>query len=408
VCSPRRGDGRPTIDRDRRAHAGDRAAGGGFALKLDPHSAVDDLRIGEHVGKVVDRPSRNLHGLEPGGELRPLESRGEAEEMRDQLVTVAHPIRVGLVFRVLRQVRLAENPTQFGELAVVTGRDDDMAVGDREHLVGHHHGVRIAEPLRNFSGHEEAERLVGEHAHLDVQQRDVDVAAASGLFALGERRENADHRIDAAEDIGERDADPHRLAIRRSRNRHDPAHALDQQIIAGAMRIGPVLAKARDRAVDKTGVEARKVFIVEAELSETPDLEVLDQDVGARRQLAHDLAAFLGLEVHLDRALAAVRRVVIGGAEIAAIGGRHEGWPPAPRVVTRACSLDFDDLGAEVGEHLATPGPRQDAGKLEHAQTGQWTRHRFRSSHDGRARRPVGWVWCGLTSRLCLYLACWF
>jgi hypothetical protein len=44
-----------------------------------------------------------------------------------------------------------------------------------------------------------------------------------------------------------------------------------------------------------------------------------------------------------------------------------EGRPPAPRVVARALALDLDDVGAEIGENLPGPGPRQDAGQFEHA-----------------------------------------
>jgi hypothetical protein len=57
----------------------------------------------------------------------------------------------------------------------------------------------------------------------------------------------------------------------------------------------------------------------------------------------------------------------IGGAEMAAVGGLDEGRSPAPRVVARALALDLDDVGTEIGENLPSPGPRQDAGKLEHA-----------------------------------------
>ena len=60
---------------------------------------------------------------------------------------------------------------------------------------------------------------------------------------------------------------------------------------------------------------------------------------------------------------------------MAAAGGGHEGWAPAAGVIAQALALDLDHVGAEVGEDL--PGPRagQDTGKLQHTQTGQWSRH---------------------------------
>ena len=83
--------------------------------------------------------------------------------------------------------------------------------------------------------------------------------------------------------------------------------------------------------------------------------------------LRDDAPAVLALEIELDRALAAVGGMEIGGAEMAAVGRLHERRPPAAGVVAGALALDLDDVGAEIGENLAGPGPGQDAGELEHA-----------------------------------------
>src|SRR5205085_11976648 len=113
------------------------------------------------------------------------------------------------------------------------------------------------------------------------------------------------------------------------------------------------------------------------DLGEPARLEVLDPHVRAWRQLLDDARAVRGLEVRLDRALAAVGRVEIGGAEMLAVLAFDERRAPGAGVVAGAAALDLDHVGAEVGEHLAGPWPRQDAGELEHAQTGQRTRHRW-------------------------------
>ena len=77
-----------------------------------------------------------------------------------------------------------------------------------------------------------------------------------------------------------------RLAVGRAGQVHEAAHALRHQVVAGARRIGAGLAEAGDRAVDQARVVAREARIVEAELGEPADLEVLDQHVGARGELA--------------------------------------------------------------------------------------------------------------------------
>ena len=61
----------------------------------------------------------------------------------------------------------------------------------------------------------------------------------------------------------------------------------------------------------------------------------------------------------------------IGGAEMAAVGRRHERRAPAAGVVAGALALDLDHVGAEIGQKLSGPRPRQDAGEFEDAQTGQ-------------------------------------
>ena len=45
----------------------------------------------------------------------------------------------------------------------------------------------------------------------------------------------ADRRVDAGEDVGEGDADLLRLAVRVAGQVHDAAHALDHEVVAGAV-----------------------------------------------------------------------------------------------------------------------------------------------------------------------------
>ena len=108
--------------------------------------------------------------------------------------------------------------------------------------------------------------------------------------------------------------------------------------------------------------------------------------------LRDDALAVLGLEVELDRALAAVGGVEIGGAEMAAVRGLDERRAPAAGVVAGALALDLDDVGAEVGEHLPGPGPGQDAGQFENADAGEWFRHRnpWTLLRHSSGRAPTG------------------
>ena len=153
------------------------------------------------------------------------------------------------------------------------------------------------------------------------------------------------------------------------------AHALRHEVVAGPPGVRSVLAEAGHRAIDQPRHFRREAFVVEAELGEPADLEILDQHVGARGEFFDDPAALFALEIELDRALAAVGAVKIGGAEMAAVGGGNKRRAPGAGVVAGALALDLDHVGAEIGKDLPGPRPGQDAGKLQDAQTGQRTRH---------------------------------
>ena len=119
----------------------------------------------------------------------------------------------------------------------------------------------------------------------------------------------------------------------------------------------------------------REVRVVEAELGERADLEVFQHHVGAGGELLDDAPPLFAVEIKLDRPLAAIGAVEIGGVEVTAVGAGHERRPPGPGVVADALAFDLDHVGAEIGEDLPGPRTRQNTGKLEHAQTGQRTWH---------------------------------
>src|SRR5439155_21791730 len=131
-----------------------------------------------------------------------------------------------------------------------------------------------------------------------------------------------------------------------------------------------------------------EALVVEAEFGQAADVEILDHAFGARHDLAHDALAFGGLEIELDRALAAVGAVEIGRTEVAAIGCRDKRRAPGAGIVAGTFALNLNDVGAEVGQNLPGPWPRQDAGQLQHTHSGQWTRHRGTPWQRRTAERP--------------------
>ena len=103
------------------------------------------------------------------------------------------PPDIAFVFGILRELGRAQHIAEVGVLVVVAGRDDGVAVGDRENLIGHDIGVRIADALGHLAGNEIIERLVRQHADGGIDQRGVNIAASAGLLALRQRGQDADH-----------------------------------------------------------------------------------------------------------------------------------------------------------------------------------------------------------------------
>ena len=174
-----------------------------------------------------------------------------------------------------------------------------------------------------------------------------------------QRCENTDCCIQAGHEIGHRDPGlegRRRLSISaETGHAHQPAHGLDDGVVARTVPVRACLAKAGDGAIDKARIDGRQFGVAQAMLFERSDLIVLDQHVRSANQLANDLAARRLGEIECDRALATV-----AGGEIGRFGRgvalhvRHEGRPPSPAVIAPTTALDLHDIGAEIGQKLGT------------------------------------------------------
>src|SRR5436853_7031513 len=106
-------------------------------------------------------------------------------------------------------------------------------------------------------------------------------------------------------DIDNRDTDTRR-AVRPAGDGGKPAFGLDQQIVCLAMRVGPLVAIARDRAADQPWVILAQPLQRKPELVHRTGFEVLEQDVGAGDQVLELRAAILAGKVDYNGILATV------------------------------------------------------------------------------------------------------
>ena len=360
---------------------GDAGHGSRRALRqVDPEPARLGLRVGENLVEVVDRPAGDADRFERGDPrvLRP--GQHHLGERRDQRVAVLDPPGIGPETRVPGELGPPAGLAEPGELGVVADRDDDIVVGRLERLVGNHVGMRVAHPRRRLAGGEIVHRLVGGRRHRDVEQRHVDMLAFAGALTLAQGGQRRDRGVEPGQHVGDGDAHLLRAAARQvvalAGDRHQPAHRLDEEIVARAVGIGPGLAEAGDRAVDQPGIDRAQILVAEPVAGEPAALVVLQQDVGGRDQPADDLLSPGRGEVEGDRFLAPIGAVEIGRVgDLAAVLGDDEGRPPQAGVVAGAGALDLDHLGAEIGHRLGGPGAGQDAAEIEDPEAGKRPRH---------------------------------
>ena len=190
----------------------------------------------------------------------------------------------------------------------------------------------------------------------------------AGALALVQRGKDRSNRIKPGEEIGNRHAGALRLAIGVAGDRHQPGHALNDVVIAGAMRIGPVLPETGDRAIDKARIDLREARIIQPVFRQPADLEVLDQDIGLARQCTHPRLPILGAEIGDDARLATIAGVEIGRRAVALA---IDEWRTPGAGIIAPGAFDLDHLGTEIGQRLPRPRAGKNARELDHLETGE-------------------------------------
>ena len=246
--------------------------------------------------------------------------------------------------------------------------------------------MAVAKAPRLIARDEIVHGLIAQHRDLRVQQSAINIGALAGFVTAQQGRLNGVGGVEARVDIGDGHAGFRGGTIGLAGEMHGAAHALHQKIIARTLCVGPILPKARDRAIDQAGVQPAQARVVEAIFGEAPHLEILDDDVGLHRQALDEGAALRRLEIRLDATLAAIAGVVIGGAEVLAIMALQKGRAPLARIVARPAPLHLHHVGPEVGEQLPAPGTGENARELQHAKMGEGF------GRGGQVRSPCGAV----------------
>ncbi len=124
--------------------------------------------------------------------------------------------------------------------------------------------------------------------------------ALTCAVALVQYREDGLGRVHAREHVDRGDAELQRPLAFLAVGGHEPALALHDQVVAWPVTFVAEHRVAGNGAVDQTGVVPAQVVIAQPHLLRAAVLEVLDDDVRARREVARELDARGVLQIDAD------------------------------------------------------------------------------------------------------------
>jgi len=154
-----------------------------WMLNLVDHTSRQHLRVAKCLGNVIDGRKRHafaFQSLQPKPVVLRLQTVGQNP---DQLISVRHPVPVGLVFWVLTQGIQLHDSAECPKLSIIAGTDHDVRVAGLEDLIRYNRRVGGTHPLGFLTGDEIAGANVGQSRDLGLEQGAVDVLAESGSVA---------------------------------------------------------------------------------------------------------------------------------------------------------------------------------------------------------------------------------
>ena len=319
------------------------------------HPAGGDARRAEPVDPVLYR------GVRQGR----LDAGRQVVTVRDAQGVVSEPHVVGVDAHHRR-----ERPPLGG------AGHADLQVGVRagEEAVGSDGRMVVANRLGHLPRDRPPGSLERVHPHHGGQQARPHDAAATGALTLVEGRQHSDETRHACQQVGDRHADPGRLA-RVTGKAHEPRLTLGHLVVAGPRALGTVVAEPADRQHHEARVDLVQTLRGEPEPVEDPGTVVLHEDVGPGDELVEQPPSVVAAQVSSDRLLVAVAGQEVGGHR--RLRRPDEGRTPRPRVVA-VRGLDLDDAGTEVAHRHAGMRTGEGSSEVDDEQSVQRSRHAHR------------------------------
>ena len=135
------------------------------------------------------------------------------------------------------------------------------------------------------------------------------------------------------------------------------AQCLYDRVIDAALRVWPLFAKTTDRHINEAFIARAQDLLAKAHTVYCARSEILNEHIRLVRQFHQNFFAGVGFQIKRDRFLAAIARIKNRVHPI--MRGRHMAH------LFAMIGLDFDDLGALVGQHHGRCRSRHHAGQIQ-------------------------------------------
>ena len=218
------------------------------------------------------------------------------------------------------------------------------------------------------AGADVAGSVVAHGGDLAVQQGGVNQLPLAGFIAVVEGGYDGTEGQHTGEQVNEGKAHPLGGAVGFAGEVHQAAIRLDDEVVAGLAGHRPGASVAGDGAVDDVGVESPDVIVAQPEARQGAGAEAFNHHIGVGSQLFDYGEAVVGFEVDGEAALVAVE-----GKELGAFAVPDRG--PFAGFVAVAGLLNFDDIGAHIGQVLGAEGAGEGAGEVDDLDVVQGLRH---------------------------------
>src|ERR1700730_2350613 len=252
----------------------------------------------------------------------------------------------------------SQGPANVGPEAVGQAGDDDGPILGGKYAVGNKVRMLGSLGLRICAGEKRQLRQVGEHADHPIEQADINQAPASGYTALVQGRQYGHRAIDPTHQVAQRNPQFRRWAVRFAVDAERPGQGLHDDVEGGAVAQRPGHAEPRDRTIDEPRIDGGQWLISQPQAIHDARAIVFNENVAFGRKILDQRYTGRGFQIDDNAFLAAVdaqKVVTLTGAE------RRKGTG----FVSRSRRLDFDHLGAEIGEGERGCRPSQHASEVE-------------------------------------------